>query len=302
VRRPQWTLTTHPGLDESLLRELAELAGAEIRGYSDDRPVDSRLIRSRLFRPSDDAEPVACLVRGRTGRLIGWAAMRQQDTYESHARLWGPIVTSDSRGQGVGARILSALLIQTGGIDVITTDVPHDRAWAIDFFRGRGWSAEVDRAVLTVDSQANDARLAGWYPGEVSCSSVDGSILDAFVARAATAHSAIEQSLASTVLARWRRDHRFSPDLVLGHPEHPCLLLLLPQDAPGTSELLFAELWSDRDDCRNNLIATGMNVMESLGCCRARAVVDVKGLPPFLSNGFREAGRSTQFVHARAYR
>lgn len=302
MKRPQWTVTTNPELDESLLREMAELASAAIRDCSDDRPVDSRLVRSRLFRPSDDAPPLVCLVRGDSGPLIGWAAIRRQDTYESRARLWGPIVTSDSRGQGIGDGLLSTLLRQTKSIDVITTDVPHDRPQGTGFFQGRGWAAQGDRAILTLDYHASDPRPASADPDEATCSPMERSILDAFVGGAAVAHGATDQSLASTVLPRWERDHRFSRDLVLGHPEHPCLLLLLPQDAAGMTELLFAELWSDREDCRNDLVAAGVKVMGSVGCARARAVVSVEDLSPLISNGFRDAGRSTQFVRGQAAR
>jgi hypothetical protein len=79
-------------------------------------------------------------------------------------------------------------------------------------------------------------------------------------------------------------------------------LLLLPQDAAGTTELLFAELWSDNEACRTDLIAAGVKVMASVGCARARAVVAVEDLSPLLSNGFRDAGRSTQFVRAEPAR
>ena len=293
---PSWTVTSTI-LEPLTLTEMAQVAAAAIRGYSDDRPVDSRLVRSRLFRPSDHAEPVVYLARDRATHLVGWTALRPRDHHESHARLWGPVVALNHRNQGIGTALLSSVLNHQGTAGVVTTDVPHDRPGATKFFQNQGWASLEDRAVLRLaHSGMNTAAVRPNLNNAVF--SGDHSELDDFIGRSATAHGAIAPSLASTVLARWEQDHRFRHELVLGHPEHPCLLLLLPQDATGASELLFAELWA-HDECVNDLVAVGVQIMEDLGYAEARVVIDAKRRGLFEALSFRTTGNTTQFVPSK---
>lgn len=293
-----WTVATSK-LTAPVLEEMADIAASSIHGYSDDRPVDARLVRSRLYRPSDDADPVACLAHDQSGRLVGWVALRRRDRYESHARLWGPVVAASHRRQGIGAALLASLPGLGSGAEVMTTDVPHDRPGAIEFFQDRPWTSAGDRAIVTLDRVAAATTTRETTTRERSAkdlvSTVNHSALGEFIGRTAVAHAAIAPSLAPTILPRWERDHRFRPDLVLGHPGHPCLLLLLPQTTSGASELLFAELWAE-GQCARDLIRAGLRVMETLGSRKARAVTEVKRLDPFTALGFRAIGNSTQFI------
>jgi hypothetical protein len=97
-----WKVIDERSWTSSLAAELGEIAQAAVAGYSDNRPVTTALVESRLVNAETGQLPTCMTARTPGGSLVGWVAVRHPERDEQYGRLWGPVVTDSVRGRGLG--------------------------------------------------------------------------------------------------------------------------------------------------------------------------------------------------------
>ncbi|KUN17614.1 hypothetical protein AQJ11_37770 [Streptomyces corchorusii] len=279
-----FTISMKGDLPASLCEELADLAQRCIAGYSDDRPVSARLVRSRLTNALTGAPPVLAVARdGR--KVTGWCAVRRPEPGEARARLWGPLVEPSVRRSGLGTQLLQKV-VQAVEWPLVTTDVPVDREGAAGLFTRSGWQVLDTITVLhgAPAASTSEAVTAAVVPE-----------LETYVATAARRFTNAETSYAGSTLPRWREDARFHPETLLLDPPTGSLLLALAQRNDTDSELLLAEVWADETDVRRRLITQAHAVAADRKVAIVRAVTR-QDPADFLACGMRVTGRCHTFI------
>lgn len=223
------------GLDDRRCEELAALTRRCIAGFSDDRPVSSSLVRSRLTNALTGEPPVLAVARhGRD--MLGWCAVRRPEPGEQRARVWGPVVAPPVRRTGLGRALLDTVTTATRW-PLVTTDVPADRDGAADFFTRSGWE-QLD-TVTVLHGVPNDGAFDALTADKVNSP-------DAYVTKAALQLACHDRVFAQATLRRWQDDARFRLRNLLLETETGSLLLALAQRNAAGSELLLAEVWARR--------------------------------------------------------
>ncbi|MFI5986967.1 GNAT family N-acetyltransferase [Streptomyces sp. NPDC051555] len=283
VRTPS-RITFAGELQEELCEELAALAQRRIAGFSDDRPVNVALVRSRLTNALTGTPPVLAVAR-KEGRLIGWCGVRRPEPGEARARLWGPVVDPAAGGRGLGRLLLNTVV---GAVPwpLVTTDVPADRPGAAGFFTRAGW--EAGETITVMHTPPTDSGLE-------AATAEGASALDAFVAAAARRYAGHEEGFAMATLARWRDDARFRAGNLLLDPKTGSLLLALVQRNTAASELLLAEVWADAPDVRRHLIGAAITLAARQQVAAVRAVTR-QDPADFVACGMAVTGRCNTFT------
>lgn len=273
-------------LEEDLCQELAALAQRCIAGFSDDRPVNASLVRSRLTNALTGAPPVLAVARDGQEVMIGWCAVRRPEPGETGARVWGPVVAPSARRAELGTRLLQMVVEAVQG-PLVTTDVPADRDGADAFFTGAGWQ------VLDTITVLHGAPALGGF--DVVTGDEEAMELTAYVAAAARRHGPHEASFAEATLRRWQDDARFRPGNLLLDTRTGSLLLALAQRSTAGSELLLAEVWAAEAEVRRRLITAAHTAAarQRLGTVRA---VTRQDPADFVACGMRPTGRCRTFT------
>ncbi|MGW6605320.1 GNAT family N-acetyltransferase [Streptomyces sp. NPDC055036] len=272
------------GLSGDVCAELADLAQQGIAGYSDDRPVSTALVHSRLTNALTGEPPVLAVARD-WQEMTGWCAVRRPEPGEARARLWGPVVAPAARRAGLGRRLLETV---AGAVEwpLVTTDVPVDRDGAGDFFTRSGW--EVLDTVTVLHGVPSVCVFD-------AVTAADIAEPEAYVATAARQFTDVEASFAESTLLRWRGDARFHPETLLLDPPTGSLLLSLAQRNGSSSELLLAEVWAAEADVRRRLISQAHAVAADRKVSIVRAVTR-EDPADFVACGMRVTGRCHTFA------
>ncbi|MFI8459100.1 GNAT family N-acetyltransferase [Kitasatospora sp. NPDC085464] len=272
------------GLNGHLCEELAALAQHCIAGFSDDRPVSSSLVRSRLTNALTGESPVLAVARDGQ-EMVGWCAVRRPEPGEARARLWGPVVAPSARRTGLGTALLDTV-VEAAPWPLMTTDVPADRDGAADFFLRSGWTP-LDTITVLHGAPADRAFDA------VTAEGVED--LDAYVAASARQFGCHEQAFARATLQRWRDDARFQARNLLLDPATGSLLLALAQRNAVGSELLLAEVWAATPEVSRKLITAAHTAAAAQHLATVRAVTR-QGPADFVACGMHITGRCATFT------
>lgn len=275
---------------DNLAGEMARVARVSVKGYSDDRPIDGRLVQSRLNNPITGEPPICAVARDLpSGDVIGWAAVRASEAGEK-ARLWGPVVLPSAEECGIGSALINSVTAKAG-VGLVTTDVPRDRATAHRFFEKYGWIESGGSTIFVHDLASTTPRANQEI---VRGESVSPDVLISVIECAATRKGRKSNLEAAKFPLRWRSDHRYESNSVFIRPNCGCLALGLYQSAQGESEILIAELWCDCRRCEDLLVDAVLTAGQRQGAERARAVT-VNTSDLFLRHKFRLAGLTVQY-------
>jgi GNAT superfamily N-acetyltransferase len=190
--------------------DLAALAYLCIRGWADQRPVTSALVRSRL-RPATQSATTMIALTHHHDVLIGTAALRPP-TPDGLGRLWGPLVHPDHRGAGHGRALLDAL--RPWSHTVTTAEIPVDRQPAHHLFTAAGWRPAHDAVLLkaplplTIRGPTQDQPLPA---ARVRTVRPDERLDDPLGELVLAVHPDLGRSYAYATFRRWRTDERYTP-------------------------------------------------------------------------------------------
>jgi GNAT superfamily N-acetyltransferase len=198
--------------------EIARLGYTALQGWPDHTPVDTALVRSML-RPAGMTASTLVVQRDGDGAMVGFAAVRWPATLDEPGRFWGPVVSPEWRGRGVGQAIMQAtvdLLGSHAGVRLRTTDIPESRAGGYLIFERAGWRLDARATLLERDL----THLPGELTGAASAVSVrtirsGDYVAPQLAALAAVNHPELGMAAARDTFARWTADARYRPDGLL---------------------------------------------------------------------------------------
>ncbi|WP_062356232.1 GNAT family N-acetyltransferase [Herbidospora yilanensis] len=263
--------------------ELADLGYAAMRGWPDQRPVTSALVRSRL-RPSGNALPTTVfLARLADGTLAAAAALRHAAAPGSSARLWGPIVAPEWQQRGLGTALLQeAAEFQADGTQaLLTAEIPGARKHGYEFFEKAGWRPHSTAALLKADlSLLPRLPDRGW----VRVRRAEASDVDALSHLYQALHPDHGRQVAEDTYRRWSADERFVSDGLLivdgpsGDLQGAALMYPLAHDDPAEpAEALLADVLiapdTDRAEVAPPLITAALSAGIRHHAVVARSIV-----------------------------
>jgi hypothetical protein len=199
-----------PELDD----EIARLGYTAVQGWPDHTPVDAGLVRS-LLRPAGMTATTLVVQRDADGAMIGIGAVRWPATLDEPGRFWGPIVSPEWRGRGIGAAILRAttdLLVTHAGMRLRTTEIPESRTEGYLIFERAGWRPDARAMLLERDL----TQLPGELTGAASAVAVRAIRFGDYVAPQLAELVAVNcpelgAAAARDTFARWTADARYRP-------------------------------------------------------------------------------------------
>ncbi|WP_082801670.1 GNAT family N-acetyltransferase [Herbidospora cretacea] len=197
----------------ALDEKLADLGYAAMRGWPDQRPVTSALVRSRLRRNGNAQPTTMLLARLPNGTLAGAAALRHGTAPGLSARLWGPIVAPEWQRRGLGTALLQqAVRCHDGGASLLTAEIPEARKHGCEFFERAGWQLHSTATLLKADLTALPDVP---HPGRVGVRQAEASDADALSRLYQSIHPEHGQQVAEDTYLRWTADERFVSDGLL---------------------------------------------------------------------------------------
>jgi L-2,4-diaminobutyric acid acetyltransferase len=127
-------------------------------------PLDTNSAYCNLLQCTDFA--ATCVVAERNGRILGWISAYRPPSHPDRLFVWQVAVHRDARGQGLGGRMLDALLARPGaaGAGWLTTTVTAENraSWSLfeGFARRHGFGLERSERF------ARDAHFGGAHASE----------------------------------------------------------------------------------------------------------------------------------------
>lgn len=290
--------------DSELDAELAELVYRATRGWSDQRPVTSSLVRS-LLRPAGMTATTLVLHRSEDGRLLGAGALRWPATLDTPGRTWGPMVLPEERGKGIGGAVLRAMqevLAGRPGTRMITSEIPGTRTCGWSLFERAGWVDSGISRLLQRELPADAAELPAPAPEAAVRSARQGEYLHKALADLfAEVNPDVEYATARDTFARWSADSRYTPDGLLlseGPDGLQGAAIVYPLSNPALgepAEAFIADVLTSpnltdnhRAAVRAGLVAAALRAGAAAGAEVARAVVAC----PYLTETMQAAGFS----------
>jgi ribosomal protein S18 acetylase RimI-like enzyme len=273
-----------PGLD--LDHELASLVYAAVRGWPDQRPTNSALVRSMLRAPGMTASTLV-LMRDQDQSLVAAAALRWPATIDAPGRLWGPIVHPDARGGGIGPALMRTvcdIIAAHPGVTFMTTEIPESRTAGWTLFERHGWRSAGLSTLLTRPLPGDEPPPS---PLPVRAARKGEYLAAALAALFASCRPDVSQNMARDTFIRWSGDSRYTPDGLLlaegpGHLMGAALVYPVRHwntDEPPEALLADLIIWRslDRataDDVRTALVAAALRAGAAAAASTARAVTD----------------------------
>lgn len=99
-------------------------------------PLDTNSVYCNLLQCSDFAD--TCIVAERDGQIVGWISGYRPPTKPDRFFVWQVAVSQAARGEGLGGRMLDALLERRAlhGVLSMTTTITEDNAASWALFEG----------------------------------------------------------------------------------------------------------------------------------------------------------------------
>lgn len=112
-------------------------------------PLDGNSAYCNLLQCSDFAG--TCVVAERNGRIVGWISAYRPPSHPERLFVWQVAVAAEARGQGLGGRMLDALIVRPasrGACELTTTITEANPAsWALFTAFARRHGAVLTRSV-----------------------------------------------------------------------------------------------------------------------------------------------------------